>query len=172
CVALGLGGWACATSVTKDGATVALGFGSIGRACSITAAGELSLLRMALDTIVYALERHSMEKERARLEIRLQQARRMETVGTFSSGIAHNFNNILAGILGHTEIAEEHLASEARPRRNLTAIRRRREGRREHVCIKTLVSEAKSLLAPSLPPHVEIRVSETAETSVVSAEPA
>ena len=43
-------------------ATVALGFGAIGRACRITAAGELSLLRMALDTIVYALERHSMEQ--------------------------------------------------------------------------------------------------------------
>jgi len=189
CVALGLGGWACATNFNKDGSSVILGFEAIGRACCIASAGELSLLRMALDTIVFALERHSMEDERARLEMRLQQARRMETVGTFSSGIAHNFNNILAGILGHTEIAEEHLASEARPRRNLTAIRRgaerarnlvdqiltfgrRREGRREHVCIKTLVSEAKSLLAPSLPPHVEIRVSETAETSVVSAEPA
>src|SRR4029078_10071047 len=101
------------------------------------------------------------DKERARCEIRVQQARRMETVGTFSSGIAHNFNNILAGILGHTEMAEEYLASEARPRRNLAAIRRgaerarnlvdqiltfgrRREGRREHVCIKTLIAEAKS----------------------------
>ena len=78
---------------------------------------------------------------------------------------------------------------ETRPRRNLTAIRRgaerardlvdqiltfgrRREGRREHVCIKTLVSEARSLLAPSLPAHVEIKMSETAETAVVSAEPA
>ena len=177
CVALGLGGWGCATNVNKDGSTVILGFDAIGRACSITAAGELSLLRMALDTIVYALERHSMERERARLEMRLQQARRMETVGTFSSGIAHNFNNILAGILGHTEMAEEYLASEARPRRNLAAIRRgaerardlvdqiltfgrRREGRREHVCIKTLIAEAKSLLAPSLPAHVEIKVSE------------
>jgi signal transduction histidine kinase len=189
CVALGLGGWACATGVTKDGSAVALGFGAIGRPCRVTAAGELSLLRMALDTIVYALERNSMEKERARLEIRLQRARRMETVGTFSSGIAHNFNNILAGILGHTEMAEEHLAPEARPQRNLTAIRRgaerardlvdqiltfgrRREGRREHICIKMLVAEAKSLLAPSLPAHVEIKVSETAETAVVSAEPA
>ena len=189
CVALGLGGWGCATNVAKDGSTVILGFDAIGRACSITAAGELSLLRMALDTIVYALERHSMERERARLEMRLQQARRMETVGTFSSGIAHNFNNILAGILGHTEMAEEYLASEARPRRNLAAIRRgaerarnlvdqiltfgrRREGRREHVCIKTLIAEAKSLLTPSLPAHVEIKVSEMAETAVVSAEPA
>ena len=189
CVALGLGGWACATNVNKDGTTVVLGFDAIGRPCRITAAGELSLLRMALDTIVYALERHSMEKERARLETRLQQARRMETVGTFSSGIAHNFNNILAGILGHTEMVEEHLALEARPRRNLTAIRRgaerardlvdqiltfgrRREGWREHICIKTLVAEAKSLLSPSLPAYVEIKVSETAETAVVSAEPA
>lgn len=187
CVTLGLGGWACATNVNKDGSTAVLGFDAIGRTCAITAAGELGLLRMALDTIVYALERHAMEKERARLETRLQQARRMETVGTFSSGIAHNFNNILAGILGHTEMAEEHLASDAR--RNLVAIRRgaerardlvdqiltfgrRREGRREHICIKTLISEAKSLLAPSLPAHVEIEVSETAETAVVSAEPA
>jgi signal transduction histidine kinase len=189
CVALGLGGWACVTNVNKDGSTVVLGFDAIGRPCRMTAAGELSLLRMAIDTIVHALERHSMEKERARLERRLEQARRMETVGTFSSGIAHNFNNILAGILGHTEMAEEHLAAEARPRRNLTAIRRgaerardlvdqiltfgrRREGRREHICIKALVAEAKSLLAPSLPAHVEIKVSETAETAVVSAEPA
>jgi signal transduction histidine kinase len=186
-VALGLGGWACATNVNKDGSTVILGFDAIGRRCRVT--GELSLLRMALDTIVYALQRHAMEKERARLEKCLQHARRMETVGTFSSGIAHNFNNILAGILGHTEMVEEYLRSEARPRRNLTAIRRgaerardlvdqiltfgrRREGRREHVCIRTLVAEAKSLLAPSLPADVEIRMSEAADTAVVLAEPA
>jgi len=189
CAALGLGGWACATGVTKDGATVTLGFGAIGRACRVAATGELSLLRMALDTIMYALERNSMEQERSRLETRLQQARRMETVGTFSSGIAHNFNNILGGILGHTEMAEEHLAPNARSRHNLDAIRRgterardlvdqiltfgrRREGRREPVCVKTLVAEAKSLLAPSLPAHIEIAVSETSEMAVVSAEPA
>jgi hypothetical protein len=189
CVALGLGGWACATNVNKDGTTVVLGFDTIGRPCHIAAAGELGLLRMALDTIVFALERPSMEKERTRLETRLQQARRLETVGTFSSGIAHNFNNILAGILGHTEMLEEQLALEARTRRNMTAIRRgaerardlvdqiltfgrRREGRREHICIKALVAEAKSLLAPSLPAHVEIMVSETSKAAVVSAEPA
>jgi signal transduction histidine kinase len=189
CVALGLGGWACVTNVKEDGTSIALGFDAIGRPCRITAPGELSLLRMALDTIVYALERHTMENERARLETRLQQARRMETVGTFSSGIAHNFNNILAGILGHTEMVEEHVATEALPRRNLAAIRqgaerardlveqiltfgRRRQGRREPVCIKTLVAETKSLLAPSLPADIEIRVRETSKTAVVSAEPA
>jgi signal transduction histidine kinase len=189
CIAVGLGGWACVTHVDKGGTSVALGFDAIGRPCCITASGELGLLRMALDTIVYAVERHSTEKERARLELRLQQARRMETVGTFTSGIAHNFNNILGGILGHTEMAEEHLSSDARPRRNLDAIRqgaerardlvdqiltfgRRREGRRERVCMKAVVAEAKSLLAASLPSHVGLTVSETSEMTDVSVEPA
>jgi signal transduction histidine kinase/CheY-like chemotaxis protein len=189
CIALGLGGWACATHVEKDGTGATLGFDAIGRPCSMTAPGELSLLRMALDTILSAVGRHSDERERARLEMRLQQARRMETVGTFSSGIAHNFNNILGGILGHTEMVEEHLPSDARPRRNLEAIRRgaerardlvdqiltfgrRREGRRERICLKAMVAEAKSLLAASLPSHAGIRVSETSELTAVSAEPA
>jgi signal transduction histidine kinase len=189
CVALGLGGWACVTHADKDGTSVTLGFDAIGRPCSITAPGELSLLRMALDTVVYAVGRQSFERERARLEMRLQQARRMETVGTFSSGIAHNFNNILGGILGHTEMVEEHLSSEARPRRNLDAIRRgaerarelvdqiltfgrRGEGSREHICIKALVAETNTLLAASLPSHVGLMVSETSEMTVVSAEPA
>jgi C4-dicarboxylate-specific signal transduction histidine kinase len=156
CIAVGLGGWACVTLVDEDGPGVTLGFDSIGRPCSIAAPDELSLLRMALDTIVHAVARHSIEKEQARLELRLQQARRMETIGTFTSGIAHNFNNILGGILGHTEMVEEQLSSDARPRRNLDAIHRgaerarelidqiltfgrRNEGRRERICIKALV---------------------------------
>jgi signal transduction histidine kinase len=79
---------------------------------------------MALDTIVYAVQRQAMEKERARLETRLQQARRMEAVGTITSGIAHNFNNILGGILGHSEVLEDRLGSDARLCPNLDAIRR------------------------------------------------
>jgi signal transduction histidine kinase len=189
CIAVGLGGWACVTLVDEDGPGVTLGFDSIGRPCSIAAPDELSLLRMALDTIVYAVARHSIEKEQARLELRLQQARRMETIGTFTSGIAHNFNNILGGILGHTEMVEEQLSSDARPRRNLDAIHRgaerarelidqiltfgrRNEGRRERICIKALVAETTTLLAASLPSHVGLTVSETSEMTVVLADPA
>jgi signal transduction histidine kinase len=189
CIALGLGGWACATNVDKDGTGVALGFDAIGRPCRISAAGELSLLRMALDTIVYAVERHSMERERARLEARLQQARRMETVGTFTSGIAHNFNNILGGILGHSEVIEEQLASDARPLRNLNAIRRgaerardlvdqilnfgrRRDASRRPLSARILVAEAASLLNVSLPPGIDLVIHEPPFAAIVSGEPA
>jgi hypothetical protein len=90
CVALGIGGWACVTNVDEDGTCTMLGFDTMGRPCLITDRDEFSLMRMALETIVYAVERHTMEKERARLETRLQQAQRMETVGM--SGTTQRFS--------------------------------------------------------------------------------
>jgi signal transduction histidine kinase/CheY-like chemotaxis protein len=188
CIALGLGGWACVTNVHDDGTALVLGFEAIGRPCQITTLGELSLLRMALDTIVYALGRQSLEKERARLETRLQQARRLEKVGTFTSGIAHNFNNILGGILGHSEVIEERLGSDVRLLRNLGAIRRgaerardlvdqilafgrRRDGRRQPMSVGALVAEAEMLLNVSLPPGIDLLIREPPLAALVSGEP-
>lgn len=41
--------------------------------------------------------------ERKKLEQRLQQVQKLETVGTLAGGIAHDFNNILTGILGYAD---------------------------------------------------------------------
>jgi signal transduction histidine kinase/CheY-like chemotaxis protein len=189
CVALGIGGWACVTNVDKDGTCTMLGFDTMGRPCLITDRDEFSLMRMALDTIVYAVERHTMEKERARLVTRLQQAQRMETVGTLTSGIAHNFNNILGGILGHSEVIEEHLGPDARPLRNLDAIRRgaerardlvdqilnfgrHRDARRRPLSARAVVAEAASLLNVSLPRGIDLVIEEPPVTAIVSGEPA
>jgi len=42
--------------------------------------------------------------ERTQLEAQLQLAQRMEALGTLAGGIAHNFNNLLTGIMGNTSL--------------------------------------------------------------------
>lgn len=39
-----------------------------------------------------------------KIEIKLQQTKKMEAVGTLAAGVAHDFNNILTGILGYGEL--------------------------------------------------------------------
>jgi len=49
-------------------------------------------------------ERNRAEEEQRRLEAQLQYAQKMESLGTLAGGIAHNFNNLLMGIMGNTSL--------------------------------------------------------------------
>jgi two-component system cell cycle sensor histidine kinase/response regulator CckA len=49
-------------------------------------------------------ERKHAEEERKALEAQLQQAQKMEAVGTLAGGIAHNFNNLLMSIQGNASL--------------------------------------------------------------------
>jgi signal transduction histidine kinase len=150
---------------------------------------ELGLLGMAFDAIANAVEREFLEQDRERLESNLQQARRMETIGALSSGIAHNFNNITGAILGYTETAQAQVGPHGRVAESLSEIRRagerardlvdqiltfgrRAAPRRSSVCIKALIRETKSLLEASLPPQINLVVRATSRQTIVSGEPA
>jgi two-component system, cell cycle sensor histidine kinase and response regulator CckA len=49
-------------------------------------------------------QRKRAEEEQRKLEAQLHYAQRMEALGTLAGGIAHNFNNLLMGIMGNTSL--------------------------------------------------------------------
>jgi len=67
-------------------------------------------------------ERKKAEHLLRQREIQLQQAQKLESVGLFAGGIAHNFNNILMGIMGYADLGRNELPAGHPVRRHLDEI--------------------------------------------------
>ena len=73
------------------------------------------------------VKERTLELEEANKKIQdthsqLLQSQKMESIGTMASGIAHNFNNILASIRGYTEMAIEDTDKNSRTYGDLTKV--------------------------------------------------
>jgi signal transduction histidine kinase len=122
-----------------------------------------------------ALSRHRLETEKARLEAELEQARRLEELGMFASRIAHDFNNVLAvvdgyagmiardargrqPVAGYVDAIGQATASAAALTRQLLDFGRRNAVQPRLVELGPALSDARSLLVPTLGERVELTV--------------
>jgi PAS domain S-box-containing protein len=92
-------------------------------------------------------EQRLAEAEKARLESQLQQAQKMESVGRLAGGVAHDFNNMLGVILGHSEIALDRVDPTLSIHGNLMEIRKAAE-RSADLTRQLLAFARKQIVAP------------------------
>ncbi|MBF0253212.1 MAG: transporter substrate-binding domain-containing protein [Candidatus Omnitrophica bacterium] len=68
----------------------------------------------AIEMVEDITDQIKAEEQKQYFQKQLFQSQKMEAVGTLSSGIAHNFNNILGAIRGSVELASEDVGKETR----------------------------------------------------------
>ena len=71
-----------------------------------------------------ALHSKEMERERRLAEERLARAQKMKAVGTLAAGLAHDFNNILTGIMGYAGLAADEVGPGNPARADIEEIKR------------------------------------------------
>ncbi len=129
-----------------------------------------------------------LETEKERLQHQLQQAQKMEAIGTLAGGIAHDFNNILSAILGYTEMILLELEPDHAISGNLKqvvkagnrakdlvnqilAFSRQSPQNIRLIKIQPIVKESLGLLRASLPKNIKIESSIESDLGGISADP-
>ena len=86
-------------------------------------------------------ERKLAEEEKARLEVQLQQAQKMEAIGTLAGGVAHDLNNILSGIVSYPELLLMDLPEDSPLRKPILTINK--SGKRAAIIVQDLLTLAR-----------------------------
>ena len=117
-------------------------------------------------TIEDVTARWEAEEARRRLEARLRQSQRLESIGTLASGVAHEINNPLTGIINYAQLILERTEKESLREfargivdegnrvavivRNLLAFSRQQKESHSPALISDIVSATLSLIAAAL----------------------
>ncbi len=87
--------------------------------------------------------RITVENEKETLTKQLHLAKKMESIGLMAGGVAHDLNNILAGIVGYPELLLQELPEDSKLREPIEAIRE--SGKRADAIVADLLTVARGV---------------------------
>ena len=133
-------------------------------------------------------DRKQAEQERVLLEQQLFQAQKLEALGTLAGGVAHDFNNMLTGMIGMTELALRHLEPGTKayewlvgvPEQgkrageliaSLMAFGRRTVTELRPLTLVPLVKELGKMLTRTMPENIMVRTAWPEQVPLVRADP-
>jgi PAS domain S-box-containing protein len=105
------------TALRKDGST----FPVMIHSSPIIRGEKLAGIRGFLIDIT---EQRQAEKEKKRLEVQLQRARKMEALGTLAGGVAHDLNNVLGGLVSYPELLLLQLSEDDPLRKPISIVKK------------------------------------------------
>lgn len=140
-------------------------------------------------TVTDITARKRIELEHAAFEERILQGQKLEGLGLLAGGLAHDFNNILTGVLGHADLARrevptgsvvqkhlDHIVAGARAAADLTrqmlAFAGRGHVATQPVSLTRLVADMGHLLQVSISRNVTLRYDFASEIPAVEGDPA
>ncbi len=126
--------------------------------------------------------------ERKKLEERIQQAQKMESIGNLAGGIAHDFNNLLSPIIGLTELLLDDLPPDSLQHENAREILKAGERCRDLVAqilafsrqtkqemipvrVQQILKDVLKLSRSTIPSNIEIVQELQNDCSLVMADP-
>ncbi len=95
--------------LTRELSAVLATWRDVARSAALGVTLLLAVVALALQRVQRADRRRS-EAQQA-LQAQRSRSRRLESLGTLAGGVAHDFNNVLAAVLGYAEIAREAAAA-------------------------------------------------------------
>jgi two-component system cell cycle sensor histidine kinase/response regulator CckA len=160
----------------------------------------VSLVRSDHGEPLFAIYMIEDISERQRLQLQLQQSKKMETIGLLAGGIAHDFNNMLLSIMGYAELAKEKFADQCNDKTGndklgndklgkyliqvlkaserardliaqLLAFSRNSELEFKPLQLKPLISESLQMLRSALPTSIKLKLNIESELPKVVADP-